>query len=271
MKPILVTGGTGTLGSEVVRLLLARGHEVRVLSRRQRSGGGHAWVVGDLTTGEGVDAAVAGVAAVVDCATTQGKGDVAATANLTAALRRAGVPHLVYVSIVGVDRVPIGYYRAKLAAERLVRDSGVGWTILRATQFHDLVMTVLKVSARSPVVPVAAGVRVQPVDVREVAARLVELVGGAPAGYAPEIGGPQVLGHRELALAYLRAAGLRRVLLPVRLPGAAFRQLRAGGNLTPERADGVGTFAQALAERFGGRGPGSGRERRDRDGGVNQG
>ncbi|MCX5210528.1 NAD(P)H-binding protein [Kitasatospora sp. NBC_00240] len=251
-KPILVTGGTGTLGREVVRLLLARGCEVRVLSRREHSGGGHAWVVGDLATGAGVDAAVAGVAAVVDCATTQGKADVTATANLVAAARRAMVPHLVYISIVGVDRVPLGYYRAKLAAERLVRESGLGWTVLRATQFHDLLLSVLRVTAKSPVVPVAAGVRFQPVDVREVAARLVELVGGEPAGYAPELGGPRVIGYEELARAYLRAAGLRRVLLPVRLPGETFRRLRAGGNLTPEHADGRGTFEEALAERFGG-------------------
>ncbi|MFC9329300.1 SDR family oxidoreductase [Kitasatospora sp. NPDC057015] len=250
MKPILVTGGTGTLGRVVVRSLLARGYEVRVLSRRERTGGGASWVVGDLTTGAGLAAAVAGVSVVVDCATTQGRADVTATANLVAAVRRAGVPHLVYVSIVGVDRVPLGYYRAKLAAERLVRESGVGWTILRATQFHDLLLSLMRVTARSPVVPVAAGVSFQPVDVREVAQRLVELALGEPAGFAPELGGPRVIGHRELAREYLAAAGLRRLLVPVRLPGETFRGLRAGGNLTPGHADGRGTFEEALAARF---------------------
>ncbi|MQS14262.1 NAD(P)H-binding protein [Streptomyces kaniharaensis] len=251
---VLVTGATGTLGREVVRLLVARGVPVRGLSRRERSGGdGVAWVVGDLVTGEGLGAAVAGVEVVIDCATSTGKKDLVGVKNLVEAAERAGVRHLVYVSIVGVDRVPIPYYRTKDACERVVRKSGLGWTVLRATQFHDLLLTIFGVSAKLPVFPVLSGVRFQPVDAPEVAEHLVELAGGAPAGYAPEVGGPRVRTYRELAEAYLRAAGRRRMLVPVRLPGAAVRALRAGGNLTPERAVGRGTFEEALAERFGDR------------------
>ncbi|MFJ3218783.1 SDR family oxidoreductase [Kitasatospora sp. NPDC086801] len=254
MGTVLVTGATGVLGREVVRLLVARGVAVRGLSRRVRSGGaGVEWVVGDLVTGEGVAGAVAGVEVVVDCATTVGRKDVAAVRTLVAEAGRAGVRHLLYVSIVGVDRVPIPYYRAKLACERVVRESGLGWTVLRATQFHDLLLRIFDVSARLPVFPVPGGARVQPVDVREVAARVAELAGEGPAGYAPEVGGPRARPYRELAEAYLRASGRRRVLLPVRVPGASGRALRAGGNLTPERAVGRGTFEEALAERFSGR------------------
>ncbi|MFJ2868139.1 SDR family oxidoreductase [Kitasatospora sp. NPDC087314] len=251
---VLVTGATGTLGREVVRLLVARGVAVRALSRRARSGGdGVEWVVGDLVTGAGIAGAVAGVEVVVDCATTVGRKDVAAVRTLAAEAGRAGVRHLLYVSIVGIDRVPIPYYRAKLACERVVRESGPGWTVLRATQFHELLLRVFDGSARLPVFPVPGGVRIQPVDVREVAARVVELVGEKPVGYAPEVGGPRVWSYRELAEAYLRAAGRRRVLLPVRVPGTVGRALRAGGNLTPERAVGRGTFEEALVERFGSR------------------
>lgn len=190
MGTVLVTGATGVLGREVVRLLVARGVAVRGLSRRVRSGGaGVEWVVGDLVTGEGVAGAVAGVEVVVDCATTVGRKDVAAVRTLVAEAGRAGVRHLLYVSIVGVDRVPIPYYRAKLACERVVRESGLGWTVLRATQFHDLLLRIFDVSARLPVFPVPGGAWVQPVDVREVAARVAELVGEGPAGYAPEVGG----------------------------------------------------------------------------------
>ncbi|MFF3006625.1 SDR family oxidoreductase [Kitasatospora sp. NPDC057940] len=254
MGTVLVTGATGVLGREVVRLLVARGVAVRGLSRRVRSGGaGVEWVVGDLLTGEGIAGAVAGVEVVVDCATTVGRKDVAAVRTLVAEAGRAGVRHLLYVSIVGVDRVPIPYYRAKLACERVVRESGLGWTVLRATQFHDLLLRIFDVSARLPVFPVPGGARVQPVDVREVAARVAELAGEGPAGYAPEVGGPRVRPYRELAEAYLRASGRRRVLLPVRVPGASGRALRAGGNLTPERAVGRGTFEEVLAERFGDR------------------
>ncbi|MBD0690212.1 SDR family oxidoreductase [Streptomyces sp. CBMA123] len=252
MGTVLVTGATGTLGREVVRLLAARGVAVRGLSRRAREAGdGVEWVVGDLVTGAGIAAAVAGVETVVDCATTQGKKDVAAVGRLVAEARQAGVRHLVYVSIVGIDRVPIAYYRAKLGCEGVVRESGLGWTVLRATQFHDLLFKAFDLSARLPVFPVVQGARIQPVEVREVAAQVVQLVGREPAGFAPEVGGPRVRSYRELAEAYLRAAGRRRVLLPLGIPGAAGRALRAGGLTTPERAVGRGTFEEALARRFG--------------------
>ncbi|MFF3114428.1 SDR family oxidoreductase [Kitasatospora sp. NPDC057904] len=250
---VLVTGATGTLGREVVRLLVARGVAVRGLSRRVRGGGadGVEWVAGDLVTGDGVAAAVAGVETVIDCATSQGKEDLDAVRHLVAAAERAGVRHLVYVSIVGVDRVPIPYYRTKYACERVVRESRLGWTVLRATQFHDLLLRFFGASAKLPVFPVLTGVRCQPVDVREAAAHVVELVGEGPSGYAPEVGGPQARTYRDLAGVYLRATGRRWLLLPLSLPGSAVRELRAGGLLTPERAVGRGTFEETLAERFG--------------------
>ncbi|MFF4384000.1 SDR family oxidoreductase [Kitasatospora sp. NPDC001547] len=252
MGTVLVTGATGTLGREVVRLLAARGVAVRGLSRRARDGGdGVEWVVGDLVSGAGIAEAVAGVDVVLDCATTQRKADLAGVRTLVARAREAGVRHLVYVSIVGIDRVPLAYYRTKLACERVVREPGLGWTVLRATQFHDLVLKVFDASVKLPVFLVFGGVRFQPVDVREVAAAVADLVGEEPAGFAPEVGGPRVWTYRELAEAYLRAAGRRRVLLPLRLPGAVGRGLRAGGNLTPERAVGTGTFEEALERRFG--------------------
>ncbi|MDQ3990030.1 MAG: NAD(P)H-binding protein, partial [Actinomycetota bacterium] len=135
MGAVLVTGGTGTLGRAVVARLRDGGHQVRVASRRP----GAARVVVDLCSGAGVDGAVAGVDAIVHCATTDGAADVPLTRTLVDGARRAGTPHLVFVSIVGVDRIPLGYYRAKLAAERVVEESELGWTVLRATQFHDLI------------------------------------------------------------------------------------------------------------------------------------
>lgn len=89
----------------------------------------------------------------VHCASSSRGGDEEAAGHLLAAARRAGVGHLVYISIVGVDRVPYGYYRAKYAVERWIERSGLGFTILRTTQFHDLLVSLFGTLARSPVMP----------------------------------------------------------------------------------------------------------------------
>lgn len=249
---VLVTGGTGTLGREVVRQLGAAGHAVRVLSRRpqERAAAGVEWAVGDLTTGAGVAEAVSGVDVIVHCAS-DGRapaGDLAGARTLLDAARAAGSPHLVYISIVGVDRVPFRYYRVKLEVERLIEDSGLPWTVLRATQFHDLVLMLTRLLAKSPVVPVPARTRIQPVDVRDVAARLVQLASGPPAGRVPDLGGPEVRSVADLVRATIRALGLRRfvVPVPVPLPGKAAAGYRRGGHLAPEHADGRGTYAEFL-------------------------
>ncbi|MER5490908.1 SDR family oxidoreductase [Streptomyces sp. NPDC002454] len=240
----VVTGGTGTLGRQVVERLRGAGEEVRVLSRRSQP-----YPV-DLVKGTGpLDAALDGAEVVVHCASGR-HGDELAARRLIEAARRAGVGHLVYVSIVGVDRVPLGYYRSKWAVERMVEASGSGWTILRATQFHDLVRTLLAGLAKPPVLLVPAGVADQPIAAGEVADRLAELAAGAPAGRVAELGGPEVRGLDELAAAYLAASGRRRPVVAVPLPGKVGRALRAGGHLTPDRAIGRETFEEFLTRAF---------------------
>lgn len=256
--PILVTGGTGTLGQAVVRKLLEAGHAVRVLSRRPRPHDrtrsktvGEApepeWATGDLTSGAGLDEAVAGVGSVIHCATTGTGKDVMATQRLTEALSRSGGgAHLIYISIVGVDLVPFFYYRAKAEAERIVQGSGLPWTILRATQFHDLIARVTTVQRWLPVTLYPAGLSFQPVEVGEVADRLVGLALGAPAGRVDDMGGPEVRTSRELAQLTLYAYRRRRPLLPVPLAGKAARGYRAGHHTTPGHAVGRRTYAEYL-------------------------
>jgi uncharacterized protein YbjT (DUF2867 family) len=245
MTTILVTGGTGTLGRLVVERLRAGGHEVRVLSRHTQP-----YAVDLREGGSGLDTAVAGVDTVVHCASSP-KGDEAAARNLIAAARRAGVGHLVHISIVGIDRVPLGYYKSKLAVERLVEESGLGWTVLRATQFHDLPVQLFQALAKPPVMLLPAGISDQPIEVAEVADRLAELAAGAPAGRVADMGGPEVRTLDSLARAYLKATGRRRPVVSLPLPGRTARAFRAGGHLTPERAVGKGTFEEYLAARFG--------------------
>jgi len=214
-------------------------------------------VTGDLLKNEGVQPAVDGAGIIVHCAGGR-KGDDEAARNLAEAAARAGARHLVYISVVGADRIPVvsgadramfGYFGFKLAAERAIADSGVPWTTLRATQFHDLTLMVAEQMARLPVIPVPARVRFQPVDTGEVAARLVELALGAPAGLVPDIAGPQVHTMAGLLREYLRARGKRRLLVPVWLPGKAARAVRAGANLAPDRAVGHRTWEDFLADR----------------------
>jgi len=255
---ILVTGGTGTLGRLVFSRLRDAGRKVRVLSRRSREAGeGIQFVTGDLATGEGIEAAVEGAEIIVHCAGSS-KGDEDKAQNLVRAASRAGAPHLVYISVVGADRIPVvsrvdramfGYFASKLAAERAVADSGLPWTTLRATQFHDLILTVARQMARLPVIPVPSGFRVQPVDADEVAARLAELALGTPSGLVPDMAGPKVYSAAGLLRGYLRASNKRRPIIPVWLPGKAARAFRAGANLAPGRAVGRRTWEEFIADR----------------------
>ncbi|CAM5365642.1 nucleotide-diphosphate-sugar epimerase [Streptomyces avidinii] len=247
MSTILVTGGTGTLGRLVVDRLRAADHRVRVLSRHVPASDLSSPV--DLRRGDGLDAALAGVEVVVHCASSPRGGDDVAAGHLIAAARRAGVGHLVYISIVGVDVVPLPYYKVKLKVERMLAESGLGVTILRTTQFHDLVAQALAAVAKLPVMPLPAGVSGQPIAVEEVADRLAELAAGRPAGRVTDMGGPQVLGFEEAARTYLAAVGRRRRIVSLRLPGKTYAGFRRGGHLAPAHAVGRGTFAEFLARR----------------------
>ena len=262
-SPILVTGGTGTLGRLVVERLRDAGRDVRVLSRSNfeahgiARGGGVDFAPADLATGEGVEAALEGVETVMHLAGSA-KGDEVKAQHLVAAASAASVRHLVYISVVGADQVPMngaidramfGYFGAKHAAERIVAESGIPWTTLRATQFHELTLKTIETMAKLPLVPVPSGVSFQPVAAREVADRLVELALGEPSGMVPAIGGPRAYEMAELVRSYLGATGKRRFLVPMPAPGDAARAMRAGVNLAPDRAVGRVTWEEFLAER----------------------
>jgi uncharacterized protein YbjT (DUF2867 family) len=256
---ILVTGGTGTLGRHVVRRLRDAGRQVRVLSRHNHTSEVDIeFVTGDLATGDGIEAAVAGVGTVVHCAGSS-KGDEDKTRNLVRAASKAGICHLVYISVVGADRVPMvsgidrtmfGYFGSKLAAERVVAESGLPWTTLRAAQFHELLLMVAQQMEKLPLIPVPTGFRFQPIDAGEVAGRLVELTLGPPSGLVAEMAGPRAYAVTDLLRVYLRARGKSRMLIPLWIPGRAASALRAGANLAPEGAVGQRTWEDFLAERL---------------------
>lgn len=258
--PILVTGGTGTLGRLVVPRLRDAGCDVRVLSRRSHEDeDGVEFVTGDLGDDEGIRAAAKGTEIVLHCAGSS-KGDEVKARHLVRAASQAGVRHVVNISVVGADRVPtagridramFGYFGSKLGAEQAIADSGIPWTTLRATQFHDLMLMTARQMAKMPVVPVPSGFQFQPVDTGEVAARLVDLALGSPAGLVLDIAGPQVYGMADLVRGYLRARRARRPIVPIRFPGKAAAAFRAGANLAPDRAVGRRTWEEFLAEHVG--------------------
>ena len=242
---IAVAGGTGAVGRHVVRELGTRGHEPVVLSRSAGI---------DLTTGTGLQQALAGVEAVVDVTNTMATRRGPAAAFFTAVgetlLRgeeQAGVRHHVVLSIVGIDRVPLAYYKAKLHQEALCLAGPVPVTILRATQFHEFPAQLL---GRFAVGPIAAVPRMwsQTVAAREVATALVDAALGQPAGRLPDLAGPRVERMEDLVRQVLQARGGRSLVVPLRLPGRAGTAMAEGGLLpTDDGPRGTQTFDQWLA------------------------
>lgn len=229
---ILITGGTGTLGRHVVPLLSSSpDHDVRILSRGRRDPvAGVEHVVADLARDEGVAAALDGVDTVLHLAGGP-KGDDVATANLVRAAEAARVRHLVFISVIAADRMPIGYFRAKLGAEQAIEAGDVPFTILRAAQFHDLVADIVSKMMKSPFLPLPRAVRLQPVDTAAVAERLAALTLGPPAGRVPDLAGPEIRPLADLARGAIHAAHKHRAIAPVPLPPKLSRLYRDGANL----------------------------------------
>ena len=252
MRPseVLVTGGTGVLGRRVVEHLGSADVEARVLSRSRQTG----TIRGDLATGEGLGTAVRGVDTIVHCASSPFRKtwqvDVEGTKRLLEAAAEAGVSHVVYISIVGIDRVQsYPYYRAKLDAERVVEGSPVPHTILRATQFYDFVLEAIRLLERLPVMIIPNGFPGQPIDVGEVAGRLVELALSESAGRASDVGGPEVRTLSDVVRCYFETMGRKRRTLTFRLPGKTARAFREGALTCPENAYGEIRWEEFLRQR----------------------
>jgi hypothetical protein len=183
--------------------------------------------------------------------------DVDGTRQLLDQARAAAVSHFVYISIVGIDRLPFGYYRCKLAAEALIQSSGLPWSLLRATQLHSFLDGTLQAATRIPLLtPLPTDLRFQPIAESEVAQHLCELVQAAPAGRVPDLGGPEVQTLGELAKIWLMLRKIHRIILPVHLPGKSAHAFRQGYTTCPERAAGKITWAEWVEQKYGGRAPG---------------
>lgn len=257
MTTMLVTGGAGKLGREVAARMARRGHHVRSLTHTASASplDGVEAVTGDLATGAGLEAALDGIDTVIHAASNSRQTqavDIDGTRHLLAAAQSHGrSTHIIYVSIVGVDRSEAPYYGAKYAAEQMIQQSGLPWSILRATQFHNFILEILRSLGidTEPVVAVPEGVRLQSIEIGEVADRLVAIAEGAPLRQVEEMGGPQILSMEEMAEAYLRARGRTAQVRAEPLRTPLFDGFRRGAILTPEHAVGKVTWEAYVAGR----------------------
>jgi uncharacterized protein YbjT (DUF2867 family) len=247
----VVLGGSGVLGGAVIAAATGAGHEVVAVSRRAPAQlpAGARHVAADVTTGDGLAAALAGASVVIDGTNAMANARdvlVGGTERVLAAAQQAGVAHFVGISIVGIDTSPVVYYTIKVEQERVIERSPVPWSLVRATQFHDLVPRF--VSGRFGIVAAPIGWSLQPVEVREVAAVLVAAGAAAPAGRLPDVGGPEIVPFGELARMWKRAANQPRLVVPVPVPGARGKFLRSGVMCCADRRG--RTFGAWLEERY---------------------
>lgn len=254
--PILVTGGTGMLGRLLVRELLDRGRQVRVLSRKPQPGvpagtpaapGEPEWFVGDLHSGLGLPAALDGVAAVAHCAV-GARGDAQMGAQLLIAAGRAGNPHIVFHSAAGAEAIRSGFYRDRRAMERLLEDGALPWTVFRTSHLHEFIDASLQAASRFPLMRVASDEQFQPVSGVEVAVRMADWATGViPGNHLPQLAGPQTLSAVEMAQMWLKDRGKTRKLVAMKLPGTEHEGWRIGAHLLPaDRMVGELTFAEYL-------------------------
>jgi uncharacterized protein YbjT (DUF2867 family) len=202
---IVVIGGTGLIGTKTVAILRQRGHEVVAASPKSGI---------NTITGEGLEAALAGAQVVIDLANSPSFEDKAVLEffetsgrNLLAAEAAAGVRHHVALSIVGTDRTPDnGYFRAKVAQEKLIEASRIPYTIVRATQFLEFLGTIAASSADGNKVRLSPGL-FQPIAADDVAAIVADVALAAPRSGIVDIAGPERAPFNEIIARYLKAVG----------------------------------------------------------------
>lgn len=254
MTRVLVTGGTGVLGREVVSRLLGKGYTVRIMSRSPRHGttNNAEWAQAQMLTGEGLPEALQGIDIVVHAAadTRLEKTDVEMTRHLLDAAKAAGVGYFVYISIVGVDKTSFSVHKIKVACETMVRDSGIPYANLRFAQFHEFIDLILHTLTRLPIGFVPLNWKSQPMDAGEAADQIVRVVGERPTGLLPDIAGPEVLTMKEMLHAWQQARGSHKPVVNLPIPGELSAAFRKGLLTSPSLHTGKMTWAQWLDHRY---------------------
>ena len=265
MNKVLVIGGSGVLGSAVVNELQKNQANFLTGSRHQIKTDAYStvnratdipWQQVDLITSEGLSASLVGVDTVMHLASGQGKigqepFEVAITRNLLKAVRQSDVTHLIHVSIVGVDKIPYAYYKAKFDTEASIRESQVPYTILRATQFHDFVEFGLSKLLSLPIGFVPKKLRLQPIDLDAVVQKLYQIAEAGSQNTILNLGGPEVYELGTLAKIWMQYRRMSKPIIPIPILGSLMHSIAQGNATCPEKAIGSKTWEDYLAERYG--------------------
>ena len=252
---VLVTGATGALGRHLCAGPTPPGAALRAQSRRgmQRGtlGVDH-WVQADLAAGTGLDEMLRDVHTIVHAATDPRHAawvDGEGTTRLLAAAARANVQHVIYVSILGVDRIPFAYYRHKVAAERAVSASVVPHSIVRVAQFHTFIDMLLASAARCPLVmPMPGRFFAQSVACEDVAARLWRSVADGPVGRCAAFAGPEIMRLEDMTDLWKSSRVVRKPTVRLPVPGAFGAAMRAGFNTMPSAERGSVSWQHWLTQ-----------------------
>jgi len=253
-KPLLITGGTGVLGSATIEFARQRNLDYLAVSRHRDEGAGYAttkrlglprtfnWQEVDLVSGKGLQRAMPPGGVVLHLAGAVGtaKGEpleVTFARTLLQAAKQANIAHLVYISIVGVDRIPLAYYRAKLTVEQMIRDSGIPYTVMRTTQFYEFIEFQLRMLAKLPVAFFPKGLLFQPIQVEAVASHLLDICELPPANQLVQVGGPHVHTLANLFDDWKAMAGVQKRTVALPAFGGFMRALKNGYATCPEQSD----------------------------------
>ncbi|GAB3711645.1 NAD(P)H-binding protein [Spirosoma flavus] len=262
MKKIVVIGGTGVLGTSVVSTLQQQKIDFIIGSRSRIKTDSYStvnqsaslpWTRIDLATGEGLTEALTGVDTVIHLASAPTKiggepFEVVATRNLLKALRQSEVKHLIYSSIVGVDKVPFSYYQSKFAAEKLIQQQEIPYSILRATQFHDLVDFFIRRLLYLPIGFVPKQLKFQPIHVDAVSTELYRLAQAGPQQAVLNLGGPQLFTLETMTQLWMKTHGVSKPLIPLPTIGRLMKSFEKGENTCTEKAVGSKTWEEYLQE-----------------------
>ncbi|MFJ5760622.1 SDR family oxidoreductase [Neobacillus sp. NPDC093182] len=248
---VLITGATGQLGLALLKQLKNTDYNVKITSRRKLENFNFECVYSDLLTGEGLKEAVNDVDVIIHAATSPRKdSDIIDVSGLKKLLDISqDIKHFIYPSIVGIEDIPMKYYRNKYQAEELLKNSSVPHTIVRASQFHSFVENLFLSKSLFKRYLVPGEIKFQSVDVDEFAAHLIQMSEEIPKGKTEDFGGPEILTLREMAELKIKVNNESNKVVNLSFPGKLYKSFLEGKNTNEHQKVGKITFEEYLRNR----------------------